>query len=1668
MSLTSCLRKAGDLLPAKTRKAIMARARELRGQKMSAKDAALQAVNEQLESTRQSLREAGDQSGIRNSAREGDDLGAFNLDHMLSDDFVPDEVVKDSGLSEDEIAHLNAELAQEQGYVGDPEDAEPQHYEPPSESTLKSVGIMAEEAYKPLQYEGDGEKQVSRLKMGGRTYRFAVKQRINGNFNADPHYRGDEGAGAAYGLNNLSEQGAKAWNRRVAASIDLTKRGFDLYTAVPSAARTRVVQAWKDIAKLPGAFEFGQPKFDALSPSVQKLQQIADSMLQGSRYSADVSPGELGWFTVTITDHKSGNVGTAQVQYIGGADKKLVMHTQEFDAGSGLGKPFYQVAFAFGHELGIPTNADRNGLLGVNNYRRTEQMMSAAARAGTAGAVNPGVGQRIYGWNAKAKTGEQQDRNFARIALAAARNAAEIAPQVRDMRYDIGQDKFDWRNGKGRDESAEDVVKRVLATPDARSVSLSRSTLARAALTFQAMDGKLDLSNVKSVASPVLYSRRGGQLDGPSKFFSARTQLNRAIAERNQSLHSVNPASVLEADIGRASQALDIAVQEIKAGNAPQLEIPIGPMPHVLHMLGAPMQMMAANTSIIDKILVGKHAQDFAGLTSREFVEALYKPVMVLQSRNADEYELVTSLKNAAGEPLTAVVKVNVQSEPGEGGKPVRSARLMSAYARPVAGYKDSLLDRVLAGKARYVEMDKARSAFNNFWTRFQPSLARGLEARKIKDDLALVKFIGDRYDPASSEHGWGDAPSFSQRTQGRFELPEYGAGAKFVEAIQDRYNRWKQTVNAVREQGGKVDETNDFYQAEERYWGRVGSQIDDFKADMEKFVGDVTHDGLNLEDVALYAYAQHAQERNAWIAQKRPGMPDGGSGMSNQDAQDILDDAVASGLAPLLDKHAGTLRQWIQGTRDILFQNGLIDQDEYDAWNQTFSNYVPLRGLEGAEDRPRTGRGFDIHGPESKTAMGRRSEAKQIIEQIIQDRTRALIRVGKNDVLRTFAQFVLDNPDPRLWAINAVETKPVTTVDANGNRIIEEQQRLIDDDRTVTVKDGGKEVHIVVRDDRLRSQLQNLHVESVGQVVGALLWVNRKLSHLYTTLSPTFTILNGLRDFAMANTMILDDIGYSGVPLLWKEMPGAMRDSFASEFGAAPSPEYELYRKTGGKTGFFDFKTLDAQTDELMQLASHADQSNYDPRKVGRAALHVIEAINGGVENATRFAAFRAALRAGKSVAEASHISKNITVNFNRKGTLTPQLTAWVMFFNPSVQDVARVAQGLKSPKVWSAIGMGMVGLFALAMRNAAMGDDDDGVAWWDKIPDSVKERNTVIVLPPNATGGEAIPGSKTGRYIKIPRPYGLNFFGVVATQMADVWRHMQDPKRGRGATEAMVRAFNAFLGSYAPGSDISRSLDPSKPLMDPSRLLPFVPDSLNPLASVLMNQNAFGSKLFPDDKHAQNAPRSKQLFVGQAGTIWQRAADSMSSATGGDGVNPGLVEIQPGVLEAMARAYGGGPVSFSLDLLNAIYERQSIKRNDPDYRRLPFAKQLYGVIDAETDRSLSFDRLQKADEASSRLDAAMKAGSPAAAKRAVDDSDGLAVLGEAVRQTNAKLSDIRKAELAVLANDKLPDAAKYAELLSLEAKRHQVTNAFNAVYDQTIERQFELRKRAAGTPAR
>lgn len=426
---------------------------------------------------------------------------------ITDEDYGPLPAFKEEN-PEDLQAQLDAEQSK-------PAPAGPGKLPRPPQKLLSSVGLMAEEAYPDLLLDQSG-----RLGGGGVDFltsagpiSLRVILRDDGGWGVilDEFEKLGLGNGPPFGVSGLSEQAARGFARRAAASVDLFLRGHDLAKSVPTAAGQRVVNTWNQIAELPGIYELGTelPPLSALqapATRVESLQAIADAVLADTDIKTTAETGTFaGWTKLTFKD-PDGNESSAEVEYTLKPFPHIVAHTSELTKGSGAGKAFYQIAAALAQARNAPILADWQGLTGINTYRRTEQMVSAALRAGEAGNMRPGFGQRVYGWDGGASDAASKDKNLLRVLLASARNAAEIVPQVRDLAYNISTGAFTWRAGPERGNSAEAFVQGTKANPDVKAFSVSRSTLARAALTFQAIDGKLEVTGNETPAGPILYS----------------------------------------------------------------------------------------------------------------------------------------------------------------------------------------------------------------------------------------------------------------------------------------------------------------------------------------------------------------------------------------------------------------------------------------------------------------------------------------------------------------------------------------------------------------------------------------------------------------------------------------------------------------------------------------------------------------------------------------------------------------------------------------------------------------------------------------------------------------------------------------------------------------------------------------------------------------------------------------------------------------------------------------------------------------------------------------------------------------------------------------------------------------------------------------------------------
>lgn len=816
------------------------------------------------------------------------------------------------------------------------------------------------------------------------------------------------------------------------------------------------------------------------------------------------------------------------------------------------------------------------------------------------------------------------------------------------------------------------------------------------------------------------------------------------------------------------------------------------------------------------------------------------------------------------------------------------------------------------------------------------------------------------------------DGPNYDPRSlQGASEtwsVPEPGAGDAFVRAIQNNKIDLKRLRDAIAKQYGQPAVQKDAYLAEELYHGKVAARVEALhKEHVEPILAKIAvaskNVGLTLDDVNQYLHARHAPERNAAMKAINPDMENNEalSGMSDQEAAKVMGAFRAAGKDKALELIAKDVDQLLADNRAAMVADGLEDAGVIQAWESAYQHYVPLQRDIGSSGTPK-GMGFSVRGPESKRAVGSNRQVVNILANIVAQAETTAIRAEKAKVGRTLLAMARQYPNPDFWKVDIPPTKP--RIDKETGLVI---RSAVDPmyqtaDNVVMVKDYGQDHFIVFNKDSERAMavakaMRNLGIEPMGRVLQVVNKGTRFLASLLTQRNPVFWLTNFSRDIqgAMLNLEGTDAEGLQRQ--VWGNLPQAFKGmhSLVRKQGQGEWARYAReFRDAGGTTGYMQaFENSDRRMDDLRKEVARMQQGKADPRRLARTALEFIDDYNDIIENAVRLSVFQSAREAGVSTAKAASIAKNITVNFNRKGNVTPVVNSLYMFFNASVQGTARLAQAVvTSKKAQAAVGAITMMGFLLDALNRAMADDDEetGRNRYDLIPEFEKSKNWIIMNP-----------MRPGEYVKVPLPLGPHVFHNVGRLVSDaIFR--DDPRNLQEYGWAMA---NTLLDAFSPlgtASSLGQLIAPS------------VGD---PVLQLTENKSFTGAPVFksadrgfgPDDP----APAYTRYFDSTP-DVWKAASRMLNDVSGGDDVKAGAINIEPDILKHVFYTMTGGP-GRALD--QAIDSAQSEARGqETSVNRLPLVSRFYGVNDDRQRERVFYDDRKRVADAKAQFDYYNKEG--------------------------------------------------------------------------------------------
>lgn len=506
-----------------------------------------------------------------------------------------------------------------------------------------------------------------------------------------------------------------------------------------------------------------------------------------------------------------------------------------------------------------------------------------------------------------------------------------------------------------------------------------------------------------------------------------------------------------------------------------------------------------------------------------------------------------------------------------------------------------------------------------------------------------------------------------------------------------------------------------------------------------------------------------------------------------------------------------------------------------------------------------------------------------------------------------------------------------------------------------VEVMINGQKRYIVVTGNPRMAQALNgkTRFESGHNVFSkANAWVKNKMSALFTSYSPTFAMRNLARDWThfamMLNTR--EGAGYARAAMNYyrETMPRPIhtrgKEGMVSLFkkyrdgsldmNKQVERDFKDFMDNGGITGFVFMQKVD---DIEKQLENISKQMNVGKtiklnNKLWDATLGLVEAYNEAIENNARFATFRTSRHyAGRTKARSAYDAKEITVNFNRKGsgskvygfksqdkdvTLAAQLagvTSQILgegriFFNATVQAIATTFKNFKNPdgsynkkyiSKWAvkyALPPFLLGL-ALPMINNALasmlgsGDDDDPYA---NLPEWTRRKNICFYV------GD-------GNFITIP--IGQELAAFLALGDIAAGRLYADNLKpvDKGIDEEMLGVLNTFSPvdidtKVTEGGFWSKDM----PLEAAGKAFSVA----TPAISVISNRSWTGRPIYREDRFPGDefTPEYQKVYR-STNPVLVEGMKKLHELGGGDDVMRGKLEVNPAIVQYLWEQYAGGP---------------------------------------------------------------------------------------------------------------------------------------------------------------
>lgn len=768
---------------------------------------------------------------------------------------------------------------------------------------------------------------------------------------------------------------------------------------------------------------------------------------------------------------------------------------------------------------------------------------------------------------------------------------------------------------------------------------------------------------------------------------------------------------------------------------------------------------------------------------------------------------------------------------------------------------------------------------------------------------------------------------------EGGFTMPEQKTSEKRRQELVNKFERLEQ---AQKNSTVPITEELNAVNAYRLMDGKAAKKIDDIKeylGDTGKHKGSffdrLDKSGLDIQKFALYLYAKHAPERNARNAQQRQDifdarlgelndrlsnatsaeqmaeieseinkikqqkdpdyilMPDGGSGMTNEQSKEILDEIEKSGETDKYEKFGQEFKDnVIDKILEFKHESRLLKDQEYEDLSSTYSNYVPLKfdldeelGSDGKPSLAQTGKsGRDLFRSTGASEVGYDSR-NNVILQTISD-LQYSIHKGENNLANIrMANLIEANPNPDIW--NTVPARYNILHDKNGNVISAREIEKPQGKAVIPYWVDGNKRYIVLNDKGLQETFKRINPTIAMKFLQGV----TKWQRTYSTMKNVpFIIINPIKDmsdawiYAKGNENPALSLAFKkNAPSFFSAAKGVLTGK--GEWGALR----DEWENIGGKMSFSHKETLEEKGRKSIKNFEAYKKGFSKEKLMGnyKAMKNMVNDYTEVLEQTTRLVMYKSALEAGFTKEEAAIHSREATIDFAKSGTVGPYINAWKAFANAGIQGLNKDILLSKSKKVRK-IFLGTVAFgMAQAFFSDMLGDCDEHpeTCYWE-MPEYRKIGN--MVIPTGKGSPVTIPMSRTLGWFNY---MGQNIYGAMKYATTN-------GKLGTSPADFAANSITSLFDYYNPAGG-----------SEPIEQMPF--GNAAPAIGYLENKNSFGTPIKPDNK--KEVPESENYFP-KTPEAYKEISHFLAAHSGGGNGEEGFIEWSPSTLDYFMQSVFSG----------------------------------------------------------------------------------------------------------------------------------------------------------------